>query len=79
MSPKTGKFICPDCRKSIGKSLTRDSSTCGACGKRICNYCHVAQSGNCRPCKAYGKADAKPQETRPVAATEKKKKKFLFF
>lgn len=77
MPANFGKFICPDCRKDLGKSVARDSSLCSSCGKRICNYCHVAQGNQCRPCKTYG---TKAKESKSAAkATAKKKKRFLIF
>lgn len=75
MPPKSGKYICPDCRKDIGKSVKEDSTPCKSCGKRICNYCHVAQKELCRACKGTS-----PQKTtQPERPQEKKKKKKGFF
>ena len=73
MSVRTGKFICPDCRKDLGKSVTRDSSLCKTCGRRICNYCHVAQKEECRTCARKAKKQEAPKRQ------SAKKKKFLIF
>lgn len=69
------KYICPDCKKNLGKSVTKDATPCKTCGKRICNFCHVAQGQLCRSCKRNG--------TAPVQISARKappkKKRFLFF
>lgn len=75
---RLSKYHCPDC-KQIFQDVIKDTEKCGDCGKRICTYCHVDQSGSCQRCKTKPAAAAPMVVPAAKGKTPPKKRKFLFF